>query len=216
MTKRGFTLIELLVVIAIIAILAAILFPVFARAREKARTASCLNNVKQLTLGIMMYAQDYDETYPAAYNYAPVAATTWINPIMPYVKNEQVLKCPSARDLNGYGVNEYVCRLSATARVSLGEVKRPANVFLLMDSGSYYCSRHRTEYLYCYLPGTACGRADSGSSPKNIAASADALYDWQVGRHNVGLNIGYCDGHSKWRGACTVLGDTDAWDPSAD
>jgi prepilin-type N-terminal cleavage/methylation domain-containing protein/prepilin-type processing-associated H-X9-DG protein len=211
--KRGFTLIELLVVIAIIAILAAILFPVFARAREKARTASCLNNVKQLTLGIMMYAQDYDETYPAANNYAPVAATEWINPIMPYVKNEQVLKCPSARDLNGYGVNEYVCRLSATARVSLGEVKRPANVFLLMDSGSYYCSRRRTEYRYCYLPGTACGRNPDDYDFRGVQSAID---DWVFGRHNVGLNIGYCDGHSKWRGACTVLGDTDAWDPSAD
>jgi prepilin-type N-terminal cleavage/methylation domain-containing protein len=68
MKTRGFTLIELLVVIAIIAILAAILFPVFARAREKARQTSCLSNVKQLTLGILMYAQDYDERLPFGYN----------------------------------------------------------------------------------------------------------------------------------------------------
>ncbi|HEY3298451.1 MAG TPA: prepilin-type N-terminal cleavage/methylation domain-containing protein, partial [Armatimonadota bacterium] len=70
-TKRnsGFTLIELLVVIAIIAILAAILFPVFAQAREKARSASCLSNEKQIGLGLMMYMQDYDETYPMAYYY---------------------------------------------------------------------------------------------------------------------------------------------------
>ena len=63
-SNAGFTLIELLVVIAIIAILAAILFPVFAQAREKARGASCLSNIKQLTLGMMMYSQDYDETFP--------------------------------------------------------------------------------------------------------------------------------------------------------
>ena len=64
MSRRGFTLIELLVVIAIIAILAAILFPVFAKAREKARQASCLSNVKQMCLALMQYAQDYDETLP--------------------------------------------------------------------------------------------------------------------------------------------------------
>ena len=68
--KRGFTLIELLVVIAIIAILAAILFPVFARAREKARQSSCLSNVKQIGLGMMMYVQDYDERFPTLY-YTP-------------------------------------------------------------------------------------------------------------------------------------------------
>ena len=65
--RNAFTLIELLVVIAIIAILAAILFPVFAQAREKARSASCLSNEKQIGLGLMMYTQDYDETYPTAY-----------------------------------------------------------------------------------------------------------------------------------------------------
>ena len=67
-TKRGFTLIELLVVIAIIAILAAILFPVFAKAREKARQTTCLSNVKQITLGILQYAQDYDERFPMLYD----------------------------------------------------------------------------------------------------------------------------------------------------
>ncbi len=67
MRRKGFTLIELLVVIAIIAILAAILFPVFARAREKARQTSCLSNLKQLSLGVLMYAQDYDERLPMLY-----------------------------------------------------------------------------------------------------------------------------------------------------
>ena len=74
--RRGFTLIELLVVIAIIAILAAILFPVFARAREKARQSSCLSNVKQLALGTMMYCQDYDERLPASYTIGAPAGST--------------------------------------------------------------------------------------------------------------------------------------------
>jgi prepilin-type N-terminal cleavage/methylation domain-containing protein len=107
-TRRpnAFTLIELLVVIAIIAILAAILFPVFAQAREKARQASCLSNIKQLTLGMVMYAQDYDETFPqwqwdrqcgwAECNGGPNNATTlWSNAIFPYVRNAQVYLCPS-------------------------------------------------------------------------------------------------------------------------
>ncbi|MDX1934165.1 MAG: DUF1559 domain-containing protein [Capsulimonadales bacterium] len=114
--QGAFTLIELLVVIAIIAILAAILFPVFAQAREKARQTSCLSNLKQLTLGWIMYAQDYDENFPQwkwGENFksswgdqgsvSPNNATTlWTNAIFPYVKNAQVYYCPSdARGLSG-------------------------------------------------------------------------------------------------------------------
>jgi len=98
--KSGFTLIELLVVIAIIAILAAILFPVFAQAREKARSISCLSNMKQIGLGMAMYIQDYDEQTPAAF-VAMVSPQTGINPypfdeqIAPYIKNISIWACPS-------------------------------------------------------------------------------------------------------------------------
>jgi prepilin-type N-terminal cleavage/methylation domain-containing protein/prepilin-type processing-associated H-X9-DG protein len=99
--SAGFTLIELLVVIAIIAILAAILFPVFAQAREKARSISCLSNQKQIGLGLFMYVQDYDETMPAAFaainaiNGGNVNVITFEDQIEPYVKNTQLYKCPS-------------------------------------------------------------------------------------------------------------------------
>lgn len=121
--RHAFTLIELLVVIAIIAILAAILFPVFAQARAKARQASCLSNQKQLSTGIMMYIQDYDETFPMIYgttdagvwrvgqfsafppnwrpgssqSYINHGAVNWANAIFPYVKNYGVYRCPEGQ-----------------------------------------------------------------------------------------------------------------------
>jgi prepilin-type N-terminal cleavage/methylation domain-containing protein/prepilin-type processing-associated H-X9-DG protein len=103
MQKRVFTLIELLVVIAIIAILAAILFPVFAQAREKARQTSCLSNEKQMGLGLMMYVQDYDETFPAAYYYnndnsSANGYTHWSGAIQPYIKNLGIFVCPSDKN----------------------------------------------------------------------------------------------------------------------
>jgi prepilin-type N-terminal cleavage/methylation domain-containing protein/prepilin-type processing-associated H-X9-DG protein len=123
--RRGFTLIELLVVIAIIAILAAILFPVFAQAREKARQSGCLSNMKQYGTAFMMYTQDYDELFPLSMGYTtglggwmwnfntqvpPLwrasqdinnprvqgAMVHWANTIQPYIKNHEIYKCPSA------------------------------------------------------------------------------------------------------------------------
>ena len=96
--RGGFTLVELLVVIAIISILAAILFPVFARARENARRSSCQSNLKQIGLGIMQYTQDYDETMPYATHgtdWLTARGTGWMDDVQPYVKSMQVFTCPS-------------------------------------------------------------------------------------------------------------------------
>jgi prepilin-type N-terminal cleavage/methylation domain-containing protein/prepilin-type processing-associated H-X9-DG protein len=137
--RKGFTLIELLVVIAIIAILAAILFPVFAQAREKARAATCLSNLKQIGLAVMMYAQDYDETYPM--DASACGSLGWpgeLNPCSkwnpfnrleaktaPYVKNTGVYRCPSSNvspvtwsdsrqvcSWNAWGFPEFMCQPS--------------------------------------------------------------------------------------------------------
>src|SRR6059036_2988021 len=95
LSKRGFTLIELLVVIAIIAILAAILFPVFAQAREKARQATCQSNVKQMSLAVKMYVQDYDQTYPPGLSPVGPGLVSALTLAQPYMKNTAIARCPS-------------------------------------------------------------------------------------------------------------------------
>src|SRR5437879_2990384 len=123
--RRGFTLIELLVVIAIIAILAAILFPVFAQAREKARQASCLSNMKQIAIGQAMYTQDYDETLPYAQTTNDPSLTVTGNPrvilnwdgiLYPYTKNVGIYKCPSS----GAPVTEPIFAQSRAPYTALG------------------------------------------------------------------------------------------------
>jgi prepilin-type N-terminal cleavage/methylation domain-containing protein/prepilin-type processing-associated H-X9-DG protein len=115
--RRGFTLIELLVVIAIIAILAAILFPVFARARENARRASCQSNLKQVGLGLLQYIGDYDETLPFSFygsagNSNPPGSAPenykWMDAIFPYTKSEQLFNCPSDTATNTYKFRDTV------------------------------------------------------------------------------------------------------------
>src|SRR5690606_22496929 len=99
---KAFTLIELLVVIAIISLLAAILFPVFGRARENARRSSCQSNLKQIGLGIMQYTQDWDEMFPAGNDTG--SGMGWVAPTMPYLKSRQIFVCPSDSSTPDYGV----------------------------------------------------------------------------------------------------------------
>jgi prepilin-type N-terminal cleavage/methylation domain-containing protein len=146
-SKRGFTLIELLVVIAIIAILAAILFPVFAKAREKARQTTCVNNNKQLGLALIQYAQDWDEMLPMWYNGGTIQFEgqamqgLWDLAIWPYVKTKGVYTCPSNPEQTGVVIpTGSVIRSYALPRnisgLSMGDVKSPSEAVMLYEKGS--------------------------------------------------------------------------------
>ena len=187
--RHGFTLIELLVVIAIIAILAAILFPVFARAREKARQASCSSNVKQIALGIMMYTQDYDEKYPGGGGMGPTTnngwgQVIWSEAIYPYVKNTQLFTCPSESNAptlaNGIGMS-YGC--NATAPVMTWQWGA-SMASLVNVAGTIMLGEKAANDWPCYPYG----------SPNASWGPVDVI----VGRHNGGSNAAYCDGHVKW------------------
>ena len=197
--RRGFTLIELLVVIAIIAILAAILFPVFARAREKARQTACLSNVKQLALAVMQYVQDYDEVLPASHYPGVTSANDqWFEVIQPYLKNEQILTCPSEKNRAvGYGWNyDYIGYGSSTSirTYSLGDIEKPAETIMMADAYNYVI----------YSP----SRYGRQPSPGTVT------YDYNAAglRHNGGANIGFCDGHAKWMQGNEYLFSTELWD----
>jgi len=176
-------------VIAIIAILAAILFPVFARAREKARQTSCLSNVKQVELAMLQYAQDYDEFMP---RYADRDCTggrkTWDMVIGPYMKNTQILRCPSSTYAVSLGVNYphiSTCAISGTTILpgaGLAQIKFPAQTMSFCDTTGYlvYCR-------VCYPNGP---RAGEETNRVPVPPKED--------RHNEGVNVGYCDGHAKW------------------
>lgn len=143
-SKSGFTLIELLVVIAIIAILAAILFPVFSQAREKARAISCLSNTKQIGLALLMYAEDYDEQFPAGrFNpYFPNPADYgkgWAGQVYPYTKNADIFKCPDdgTASMSGGGITlspvSYIYNYNAATHPALAGFNAPANTVVLAE-----------------------------------------------------------------------------------
>ncbi|MFO8078880.1 MAG: DUF1559 domain-containing protein [Armatimonadota bacterium] len=212
--RRGFTLIELLVVIAIIAILAAILFPVFARAREKARQTSCLSNTKQIMLAVLQYAQDYDETYPYASSWGdPDNRVYWDDALQPYINNEQIFRCPSSPgQANGYGWNyQNFGYMSSAGSFSYGpgktlaEVAEPAETIIIGDNPDqgYYGAGS----LFIYGP----SQRDADGNSTNDPALANVSK-----RHNEGGNYGFCDGHSKWLNAATATAEDRLWTVAAD
>jgi len=214
--QEGFTLIELLVVIAIIAILAAILFPVFARAKAKAIQTTCLSNVKQLALAFQIYASDHDETMPLAYYYTGDFAGEYeehawdfhcywdstglvsyeLGLIGPYTKNEQISICPifqapsGERPASGYAYNtSYIGGPPAEGKkpALTTKIGHPSQTVLLCDSAYYDNDTMWTPY--------------TGISQNNYLRSPNDSWNF-IGpnvhyRHNGIVNVAYCDGHAK-------------------
>jgi len=232
-SKKGFTLIELLVVIAIIAILAAILFPVFAKARDKARQATCTSNLKQIGLAAMQYAQDYDEFLPhsgTAYQCGS-AMPNWKELIAPYVgvsptaKNLEsgVFRCPSQPNKScgnagygdggkygGYGWNflymgNAASTSSLTAWVNLAKDPGPSTTIMAGETSDYYASAGDTSNAVRAFYIYASPAASEGNK-------------FVCHRHNDGGNFIWADGHVTWISADKLAANADKgsrwFDPS--
>jgi len=207
LTRSGFTLIELLVVIAIIAILAAILFPVFARARENARRSSCQSNLKQIGLGFAQYTQDYDEQYPydsvaqsggvsGVGVFAPTAApANWPGKLQPYLKSQQIFQCPSGTPNSGNAgtskdidlLSYWACgglfaKPSGGGPIALSAVKLPAE------------APHVYDDLDSTKRDTVVFRPDYNGGTYTVRQS---YYLSRTAVHLDMVNVLYADGHVK-------------------
>ena len=233
--QRGFTLIELLVVIAIIAILAAILFPVFARAKEKARQTSCLSNLKQLGTTLNMYATDYENVLPLYRISVPATVLNpdgspsggllyWAALLHPYSKNTQIFTCPSnpeakqftfgAWNRYNYGVNMFANPWYGTPFYAfgkgseLGELAQPARTLAIMDSCSYYVCPF-TGYP---MAGPTTAQDALKTDPEPELNGGDATQDALKAYHNNGCDAVHFDGHAKWYTWTDLTGDLSYWE----
>jgi len=213
---NAFTLIELLVVIAIIAILAAILFPVFAQAREAARKTSCLSNLKQLTLGANMYQADYDGrlvvggydcedfarniSIPGCSENNPVPTLQWQWVIQPYVKNLQIFRCPSdprpeENSLISYGINNWGTDPDNRSGKNEAVLVRPAETVLLGEGQNTGWSDNMTHTKARLVMGDY-----TIWTQWNRITHDNADWNWsdKLPRHSGGQNYSFCDGHAKY------------------
>jgi prepilin-type N-terminal cleavage/methylation domain-containing protein/prepilin-type processing-associated H-X9-DG protein len=194
--KRGFTLIELLVVIAIIAILAAILFPVFAQAREKARQTTCANNLKQIATATNLYYRDWDGFFPKYGGVVPPGASNGFgNLLRPYVKTEAAFHCPTGGDhlIGGDLVNYNLCINWQVTDQGLGqdEVRNPVKMIYYFDCVGYTG------------PGVDADPSNEGQTDGKVRKSGKDVAPNMLGdlifpgRHSGGNNIAFADGHVK-------------------
>ncbi|RYX80904.1 DUF1559 domain-containing protein [bacterium] len=215
--SKGFTLIELLVVIAIIAILAAILFPVFARARENARKSSCMSNLKQIGLGWMQYTQDYDEmSVPIRTGGAGSALfSPYTSTIQPYVKSVQILKCPSnsnANSLTHYTYNFSVGVGASGGSRSIAGIPLPAQTPMFADA--WATDANAIGYYFVTPSGTGGWLPMLGRSITAAQVGGTAINDAQISGlvrgdiHMDGANYVFADGHAKWLHYVTDAAET--------
>jgi prepilin-type N-terminal cleavage/methylation domain-containing protein/prepilin-type processing-associated H-X9-DG protein len=224
--RKAFTLIELLVVIAIIAILAAILFPVFGRARENARRSSCQSNLKQIMLGVIQYTQDYDERLPGivSTSTSPTMTVPWFHKINPYVKSSQIFRCPSdtntnARLQNGmapadmfptsYAANVLTVQDPGSqpvnqAGIMLSSVVKPTTTVYLTDAGSLTLGDNQTTVMGIKTDASGkavakdgCPLLDTPNNRSNGGNVNDSNWCGPNPRHMEMSNVGFMDGHVK-------------------
>jgi prepilin-type N-terminal cleavage/methylation domain-containing protein/prepilin-type processing-associated H-X9-DG protein len=213
--SRGFTLIELLVVIAIIAILAAILFPVFAQARSKARQTSCLSNMKQIGTGLYMYTQDYDEVLAGNDTNAegfdrprgflqPQSNTlydrrNWAREVQPYIKNIQIYRCPEARARSSYNggnppFNETLDPLGGNTSYAINGITETRPLAVIPEPASIIYLR---EFSIYSRTAQVRPRMTNPNGDRTIFQEFNhVLYD---NIHAEGSNLLFCDSHAKWR-----------------
>lgn len=225
MSRRAFTLIELLVVIAIIAVLAAILFPVFAQAREKARQTQCTSNLRQIGMAITQYLQDYDEAFPCNWygSLWPSAPRTnrykWMDAVYPYIKNEGIFRCPSDsgsrsryvyyQNLPDASVNNWGSYCTNVAYWDPGPGQPPSSdvtsgqtvrLAAVMRPAETVWAADANGSFQCAWPNIAQQPAISPGTPRLLGfrgGGGTLLEGALVERHQNRLNVVWCDGHAK-------------------
>jgi prepilin-type N-terminal cleavage/methylation domain-containing protein/prepilin-type processing-associated H-X9-DG protein len=222
----AFTIIELLVCVAIVAVLAALLFPVFAQAREAARKVSCTSNLRQLGIAHTLYAQDYDQTLAPTFTGTNGGtrldgkSVRWMTLVFPYVRNRAVYSCPNSRlkyeppspkkpvsfDDGAYGINAAYAhaRSNKTGQslryptgLPLAAIPLPTETVALTDGGGY------SEFVWGDTTGSTSPRLFLHSKPpllgsEHLTNNGQRLTFAINGRHNGGAVFAFCDGHSKW------------------
>jgi prepilin-type N-terminal cleavage/methylation domain-containing protein/prepilin-type processing-associated H-X9-DG protein len=213
---KGFTLIELLVVIAIIAILAAILFPVFAQARQKAQQTQCLSNMRQVSVAIGMYAQDWDGVLPITMDLLSNDQTTvlhsWFTELSPYITSNQIYWCPSDPDRSDpsmWGSFEMNGMLTDGAR-PISAAAQPSATILMAERAPHWATlpgnnpanQASDYYDYCLDTWLPDGNWPAGICGNPYLPHADGTAGWSTRldpqRHTGGSNYAFLDGHVKW------------------